>query len=293
MPRRNVELRVGILVILAIVTLSAWLLFLKEFKFSTATFPVTVDFAQAGGIKRGAKVLVRGVVRGKVGQVQLLQDRVRMVLEIEEGTFLAEDARFKLKSDLINPTSIRLFPGDSAQALDVEAIHRGSTGVDMNALVRQGAGLVKSLDALVARLDSLSGGGRLEKLADDIESGVAELNAWASESRVGTRDLIVSLDRLSGNLDGFVGEIRQPAGEAVAALGRAAARTDTLAVELGTLTESLTNLTARLENGEGSLGKMMASPALHDSIAVTVERLDSLIGEIMENPKKYISFERF
>ncbi len=293
MPRRNVELRVGILVILAIVTLSAWLLFLKEFKFRTATYPVTVDFAQTGGLKRGAEVLVRGVVRGKVSQVQLRQDRVRVTLEIEEGTFLGRDARFKLKSDLINPTGIRLFPGDSNEALDVESIHEGSTGVDMSALVRQGANLVKSMDTLVARLDSLSAGGRLERLATSIEDGVAELNAWTAESRVGTRDLIDRLDRLSRNVDGFVGEIREPAGEAVVALGNAAARTDSLAADLGVLTESLARLTKGLEEGEGSLGKLMASPALHDSIAVTVERLDSLIGEIMENPKKYISFELF
>ncbi len=293
MPRRNVELRVGVLVILAIVTLSAWLLFLKEFKFRTATFPVTVDFAQAGGLKRGAEVLVRGVVRGKVGAVHLLQDRVRVVLEIEEGTFLGKDAHFKLKSDLINPTGIRLFPGTSSEVLNIEAIHEGSTGVDMNALVRQGAGLVRSMDALAARLDSLSGGGRLERLAGDIEGGVAELRAWASESRVGTRDLLVRLDGLTAELDSFVGEIREPASEAVAALGQAAARTDTLATDFGALTESLTRLTERLEEGEGSLGKVMASPALHDSLVVTVERLDNLIREIMENPKKYISFELF
>ncbi len=163
----------------------------------------------------------------------------------------------------------------------------------MNALVRQGANLVKSMDTLVARLDSLSSGGRLEQLATSIEGGVAELNAWVAESRVDTRDLITRLDGLSRNLDGFVGEIREPAGEAVAALGNAAVRTDSLAAELGLLTESLTRLTEGLENGEGSLGKLISSPALHDSIAVTVARLDSLIGEIMENPKKYISFELF
>jgi phospholipid/cholesterol/gamma-HCH transport system substrate-binding protein len=292
-PRRNVELRVGVLVILAIVTLSTWLLFLKEFKFRTATFPVTVDFAQAGGLKRGAEVLARGVVRGKVREVRLMQDRVRVVLEVEEGTFLGEDARFELKADPINPTGVRIFPGSSVEALDIQGIHLGSTGVDMNALVRQGAGLVKSMDALAARLDSLSSGGRLERLAGDIEGGVAELRGWAEESRVGTRDLLTRLDRLTVDLNEFVGEIREPAGEAVAALGHAAARTDSLTADLGDLTESLSRLTEGLEQGEGSLGKLIASPALHDSIAVTVERLDSLIGEIMENPKKYISFELF
>jgi hypothetical protein len=99
------------LVILAIVATTTWLLFLKEFKFSVATFPLTVEFQQVAGIKAGAPVEILGVNRGKVRSVELMQDRVRVAIEIEQGTFIGEDARVLLVTDLFDPTSLRIVPG--------------------------------------------------------------------------------------------------------------------------------------------------------------------------------------
>ena len=63
--RRNVELQVGTLVLVAIVILSMGLLFLKEFRFSTATWNVEVSFPSAGRVAKGAPPLMRG---GEVGR---------------------------------------------------------------------------------------------------------------------------------------------------------------------------------------------------------------------------------
>ena len=59
--RRNVELQVGALVIVAIVALSMGLLFLKEFRFATQTWNVEVSFPSAGRVSKGAPLLMRGV----------------------------------------------------------------------------------------------------------------------------------------------------------------------------------------------------------------------------------------
>ena len=293
MRRRNVELRVGFLVIAAIVVMTTWLLFLKEFKFSADTFTVTVDFPSAAGLKPGAGVSILGVNRGKVRSVLLLQDRVRVELEIEEGTFLAEDARFTLLTDIFNPTQVRVLQGRATMPLVHTKLQRGDAGVDLGTLMSQGADLVASLGRLSARLDSLSGNGRLERLAGDLEGGVKELRAWTTESRGATRSLLERLDRLTGDLNGFIDDTRAPAGEAVANLGAAAARADTLAADLGQLTRSLTRLSESLESDQGSIGKAINSPVLHDSLMITVSRLDSLITEIRANPKKFVHFSLF
>jgi len=76
-------------------------------------------------------------------------------------------------------------------------------------------------------------------------------------------------------------------------LGQAAQRADSLATDLSRLTQSLNRISERLEAGEGTLGKALASPALHDSLLHTVGRLDALIAEIKANPKKFVSFSLF
>ena len=79
----------------------------------------------------------------------------------------------------------------------------------------------------------------------------------------------------------------------MANLGAAAARADTLAADLGQLTRSLTRLSESLESDQGSIGKAINSPVLHDSLMITVSRLDSLITEIRANPKKFVHFSLF
>ena len=291
--RSNVELRVGLLVILAIVAMTTWLLFLKEFKFSVATFPLTVEFEDVAGIKPGAPVEILGVNRGKVRSVDLMQDRVRVALEIEQGTFVGEDARVLLVTDLFDPTSLRIVPGRSMTAVQPGAHLRGESGADLAVLMREGGELVGSLAALAARLDSLSGGGRLDSLTVNLEGGVRELRAWTAESRVQTRAVLERVDGLTANLDRFLDENAEPVSRTVTDMGRAAQRADSLATDLSRLTQSLNRISERLEAGEGTLGKALASPALHDSLVHTVSRLDALIAEIKANPKKFVSFSLF
>jgi phospholipid/cholesterol/gamma-HCH transport system substrate-binding protein len=291
--RSNVELRVGLLVILAIVATATWLLFLKEFKFSVATFPLTVEFTQVAGLKPGAPVEILGVERGKVRAVELMQDRVRVALEIEQGTFVGEDARVLLVTDLFDPTSLRIVPGRSLTAVKPGAHLRGESGADLAILMREGAELVGSLSSLAARLDSLSSGGRLDSLAVNLEGGVRELRAWTAESRAQTRAVLTRVDGLTADLDRFLDENAEPVSRTVADMGQAAQRADSLATDLTQLTRSLNRISERLEAGEGTLGKTLASPALHDSLLHTVGRLDALIAEIKANPKKFVSFSLF
>jgi phospholipid/cholesterol/gamma-HCH transport system substrate-binding protein len=291
--KSTVELRVGLLVILAIVATTTWLLFLKEFKFSVATFPIQVEFTQVAGLKPGAPVEILGVNRGKVRSVDLMQDHVRVTLEIEQGTFVGEDARALLVTDLFDPASVRIVPGRSTTALAPGASLSGSNNTDLAVMMSEGAELVSSLSALAARLDSLSGGGRLDSLAANVEGGVRELRAWTAESRVQTRAVLTRVDGLTANLDRFLDENAEPVSRTVADLGQAALRADTLATDLSQLARSLARISEGLEAGEGSLGKAIASPALHDSLMQTVARLDSLVAAIMANPKKFISFSLF
>ena len=244
--RGNVELRVGLLVILAIVAMTTWLLFLKEFKFKTDTYPLTVEFGQVAGIKAGAPVDILGVTRGKVSSVELLQDRVRVGLEIDEGTFVGTDAQVMLVTDLFNPTAVRIEPGRSTEAIQPGATLRGSSGTDIAQLMGEGARLVTSLSALAARLDSISAGGRLDALATDLEGGVRELRAWTGESRHQTGAVLKRVDRLTGDLERFLDENAEPVSQTVEQMGKAAQRADSLAVDLGRLTRSLTRISEGL-----------------------------------------------
>lgn len=291
--RRNVELRVGALVIAAIVAGTIWLLFLKEFKFRTATFPVHVDFREVAGITVGAPVHILGVVRGKVDRIELRRDHVRLTLGIEEATFISQDARFVLQPDLINPTSVRIEQGTSAVAITPGTTLPGHQAAEMGQLLEEGTRLVVSLRSLSERMDSLAADARLDAMLTDMSAGAAEMRAWTSEGREETARVLARIEGLGTELEGLVAETRGPFGEALDGMNRFSTGADSLVQSLEVAARSLAAVGRRLEAGEGSLGRMLESDEFYVQINQTVAELDSLITDIRQNPKKFVHFSLF
>ena len=290
---RGSEYQVGILVIVAIVATSAWLLILKEYKFKTSTYPLYVDFSRVSGIESGADVTIRGVSKGKVAGVDLQRDHVRLKLEIDEDTFIAQDASFILQSDLINPASIRIEQGVSAVALSPESEIKGIEIAGLASVLEGSSSLLDALQVLAQRMDSLTASGRLDRIVAEVEQGSRGLRVWSEEGRLATTRTLDRVERLSATLEELLAENRRPLNEAIENVSRVSVRADSLAGGIETLVSSLTAVSSKLENGEGSLGRALNDEVLYDRLSQAVARLDSLSKDIQENPGRYFHFSIF
>ena len=160
-------------------------------------------------------------------------------------------------------------------------------------MLGEGSDLLSTLTRLTHRFDVLTSGDRLNKILADLEGGAGELHGWAKENRGQTRRLIAKIEKLTDALSETMAETRVPMREMLENSSAAMAGVDSLLPELQGLTVSLRSLLEGVQAGEGSLGKLVDSDDLYDNSVATVARLDSLITEIMDNPKKYISFSIF
>jgi phospholipid/cholesterol/gamma-HCH transport system substrate-binding protein len=290
---RRIELRVGILVVVAIFMTTFWLLFLKEFKFKTATFPVGVSFQDVSGITEGAEVRILGVTKGKVDKVELRRNDVILILAIEEGTFISDDAGFYLQSDLVNPATIRIEQGSSGKALIAGDAVTGRESGGIAILMKQSTELISSLQRIAEHFDRLMADGRIDLLLGEFESSSRELRLMVDESRGKTSSILDRVDSLAVSLHAIASENREPMAAAIANVSSFAVHADSLTSQLAALTESLATISNQLESGEGSLGKAIADDQLYLSVTSTVASLDSLIAAIKENPKDFVSFSIF
>ncbi len=290
---RKTEFRVGVLVVFAIALTTFWLLFLKEFKIRTATFPVHVSFGNVAGIKQGAEVDILGVTKGKVAGVDLQKQRVVLTLAIEEGTFISSDAKFFLQSDLVNPATIGIEQGSSETAIAEDANVMGSESGGIGQLMDQSSQLIASLQNIAAQLDAVTAGGRIENLLGEFESNSKELNLLVTESRGKATSILDRVDKLAATLEAIAAENRKPMADAIENVNRFAVNADSLTRQLGVLTEGLKTVSDRLEAGEGSLGKALTDDVLYNNVTNTVARLDSLLDAIKQNPKDFVSFSIF
>ena len=290
---RKIELRVGVLVVFSILVTTFWLLFLKEFKFKTATYPVHVSFSDVGGIKPGAEVRILGVVKGKVEEVDLQRNDVVLTLAIEEDAFISRDAGFFLQSDMINPATIRVVQGAESIAITADAHVKGMESGGVGGLMSESSALIRSLNLLAERLDAVTANGRVEELVGEFESSSRELNLLLSESRGKAGEILARVDRLSTSLEEIAAENREPAKQVLVSLNRFALNADSLSTRLAGLIESMAAISGRIEAGEGSIGKAMADERLYENVVSTVARLDSLLDAVKRNPKDFVTFSIF
>ena len=57
--------------------------------------------------------------------------------------------------------------------------------------------------------------------------------------------------------------------------------------------DNLNNLLVKLQDPDGTIGKLMTTDSLHNSVNTLVNNIDSLIQKISNNPKKYLKISVF
>ena len=67
----------------------------------------------------------------------------------------------------------------------------------------------------------------------------------------------------------------------------------TLTGELQTASVAFNTLLVKVDSGDGSLSKLLNDPALYNDLRRVTTRVDSLLIDLMANPRKYLKFSVF
>ncbi len=112
MKKLDLELAVGLLLLVVIATLTYISIRLGDIGFSEWGYTVYADFATAGGLQSGAVVELAGVEIGRVESVDLANYQARVALKIRHDIELQDDAVVTIRSKgLIGERYIEVTPG--------------------------------------------------------------------------------------------------------------------------------------------------------------------------------------
>jgi phospholipid/cholesterol/gamma-HCH transport system substrate-binding protein len=303
---RDQAVWVGFFLVVGIIAIFAALFILTDAAFFRGRYIVSTVVTDAGGIRRGDPVQMRGVNIGRVQRFKIAKDNVEIRLELEGEYNVPKDSHVELKSGgLLGGTIAEVVPGDSTDYL-----HNGDH-VDG----RMVPGLFDAANRVAGQVEKVMA--QVEKLMTD--TTVKNFSATAENAQVASRDM----RKLILDVSTTVGEQRKTLATLEASLQRSAVgfekvatgpeldralkRLDTLGERMETVTASLQRssqsvetVTARAAKGEGSLGKMMTDDELYRSLNQTVNNLNEatlslnrLVDDIQKNPKKYINLKVF
>jgi phospholipid/cholesterol/gamma-HCH transport system substrate-binding protein len=286
--KRSIEIRVGIFVVVCLVFLGALIWKLGKYEPLTRKgYEIKVVFSNVGGIVKDASVLYGGIKVGSVRDISLDQAgqlKIHVKLDIFQTVRIRNDAKFVInQSGLLGDRYVDIIPQSAtAEFLKPGDIVEGSTSVDLSEAIHSvvdvlhlAAGTIARVDRAIQRIDEtvLS-----RQSLEHIDSSLANIDAASSNAVALTLSVRGVVDENRGKVDNTLTKFSDAADNLNQTSRKidqvVTANQDDIRTATKQLAESagrLNDILAKLEKGEGTAGKLLVDPTLHDEIVHLVQ----------------------
>ncbi|MFA5713062.1 MAG: MlaD family protein [Bacteroidales bacterium] len=300
----NREQKLALFTIIILISIYGVINFLKGKElFSRQTYLHT-SLYEVDGLAPTTPVYLRGLKIGAIGSIDWNKEEDNFLVT------LAIKSRYKIPSnsiaysygtDLLGSRALKLELGDSPLFLKnrdtiPSAFEAGMIeGVigSLTPVIEKIDTLLASLHTTVERVNSIVG----EEVEESLKKSLENLEQTLHNSTLFTKDLqesgnsisqiIENINKLTTRLEGENSPLNR-------SLENIEAITEQIKVaDLTKTIEEIRGLAAKFENPDGSIGKLLQSDSLHNSLESLIKELNHLIEEITKNPKKYIKITVF
>ena len=296
MAKKAVELKVGVVVIAAVIMLVVTILWIQGFQFSQHYHTVKVVFDDVGGLKKGDMVSVSGVTKGKVKDVMLDNGKVESRIIIESDATLYNDASFIIKNyGLMGERYVFIDPGTSGTELDYSQIQQGSTDAGTSELIglfgetmRDVKKIMSDIRNTVASESNLN---NMTELAASLNNLSNRLNEFFLDNKGAIKTTFTNIEQVSGKLVNLVDSNAARLDTTLTNFAAASTALKNLTDSLDAITSSLKNILTGIEQGEGTLGLLGTDETMYQDVKRMVRQIDMIIEDIRRDPGKYLNIE--
>ncbi len=295
MNRTGAEIKVGLTIIIALVVLFLGIMWGKGYKIKSERYPRIIQFTSISGLEPGARVLVSGVNKGKVDDINLYPDRVEVRIQLDKEVILYTDAKIYIDSpELMGGKVISIYPGSSGIHAPLDEPLIGSPSVGMSELLTMASEMRDDIQELLTNLNTtlvtINETFGTPEVKENLQSSLANLNQASKK-----------LDNLLGNsspmiasaitqLDSSAQRVHSILKDHDQAIGKTIDNFADVSEEVKSLITELKDITSTISDQEGTVGKLIYKPELYDHLDSTLIHLDSLITKFnREGIKTHIS----
>ncbi|WP_149302833.1 MlaD family protein [Pareuzebyella sediminis] len=296
------EIKTGIIVIGGILLFILGFSYLKSsplFEDGTTLYAVYKD---VGGLQVGTPVTINGFTVGTVSDIKFKDGGGNLVVTLSlknDFTFSKNSPAELYDTGIIGGKGIQIKPVfDGAEMAKSRDTLPSSTQLGLTQLVqKQLTPLQQKIEGAVTNADSLLMNVNQvldTKAKNDLRETLSGLNTTVSSfkqsAEVLNRILTTNEVTLEGSLKNFetltsnfakLSDSLNNAG-----LGRTLVRLESTINDLG-------NLMAKIEQGEGTMGKLMKDEELYTNLSNASRELDLLLQDFRLNPKRYVNVSVF
>lgn len=297
------EFKVGILVISALVVLYFGIGFLKGSDIFNPANTYFVTYTNVDGLTASNPVMLDGFQVGLVKKIKIFQGRQKPVLvqlEINKQIILGDSTKALLSNNgLLGGKMIVLEIGSTAKPLVGDTllaeVSPGFTSMledKAQPMVNKVTQLVNSVDVLVKSFQPTVGilNETLEAVTKLSNSG----SSLVTDSKEDLGRITHNLDKLSLALLGAEKQLQGIMGK-VGKLGDSLNKADLAGTihSLHQTTEQLNKTMVSINQGQGTMGKMVKNDSLYRNLNASAVALNALLVDFKANPKRYVHFSVF
>jgi phospholipid/cholesterol/gamma-HCH transport system substrate-binding protein len=315
------QVKIGLLVLLAIGFLAAMVLNLEEgmgLVAGKARFRALVNHTQ--GLKVGSPVRMNGVDIGNVHKVAIApnspQVEITFTVKTEVAPHIREDASVNIRAlGLLGDKFLEIIPGTPGKPpMAPGNVLVGNAELDISSLAMSATVTIEKVNAALEEMQRAlvavtKGQGTTGKLVNDPELYDQSKRVLEKLDRASDKGISL-LDKVERG-EGTVGQLLTDkqlytrAIQAVKELHELANRLNnqngtlvkladpTLYSKLETLTARGEALLNKVERGEGTVGKLVTSDELYARADKLLTEVEAFVAEVKKNPTKYFKFSVF
>ena len=293
MKRRD-EVLVGLLLVAAVVIGLGGTIWIARGGLAR-NYPMYARFNWGAGLKQGQPVLLAGVQIGFVDRVELDPNgtlvvglKVQQQYRVPKGSTATVQANGIFGDQLI---AIKPVVGQKEYMLQGDTIPTGTGSPGTAELLSKGDSIASDVRALTGkvRAEFVDGGGmqdvratitQLTRLVAQMSRVMTEQSTQLTRTQDALRNTIASVD--TAKIDSTLTNVRAMS-----------ASLEQLSRELKQTNAQVQTVVAKVSSGDGTVGKLMNDDAIYRRLDSVLLRVDSLMADIKNNPRKYINLKIF
>jgi len=305
MKRRD-EVTVGILITVAVIVLILGTLWLARGGLRSG-YPLYTRFAWGQNLKQGQPVLLAGVNVGYVGDVTLRRDGyLDVMLRIDDQYSIPKGSNAVVKPvGIFGDVAIALTPPiplTSASYASGDTVPPGPPAADFNQILTRMDTIGQTISLLSRSLQTeLVEAGTLKDMHKVIVSATALSAQLQSVAAQQNRNISATLESFRGtasHFDSIMGKAATVVDSAKIAATLSNVKTTSenltrISLQLDSSTTQLRAFVDKMENGNGTVQKLMTDSLMYSDARHLLQSIDSLVTDFKKNPKKYINLKIF
>jgi len=321
--RVSKEFKVGLLVVLGLLLLFIGVNFLKGGALWGENREFYAVFDNSSGLQPSNEVQLNGVKVGQVISVELKEDDANKVLvgfslNNDELQVPVESEVWLISSDILGTKALDLrLKSDSLPVADIDYHESGDY-----LIAKTEISLQDQINEEILPLKK-----KTEELIGSVESIIVSVNAFwdtsaaytIDESLYEVRDAVATFGELANNLSILVSNeteqvnrilknvheitegIVAQSDEISNTIKNISAITDTIVstdvkgvmVETKQTLAELNGVLSKVNDGQGTIGKLMHTDSLHNELVQTNQSIQNLLDDMQANPNKFVHFSLF